>query len=350
MHNNHLIPDPQPLSKKAMDHARERQKCLTKPPGSLGRLEEISIQMAGITGTSQPSIHRKAVITMAGDHGVVEEGVSAYPAEVTPQMVINFLKGGAAINVLARQIGARMIVVDMGVAVDIPDHSRLLKSKIDYGTKNITRGPAMTSEQAWQCIQSGRSILSDQAHQGLDIIAAGDMGIGNTTPSAAIAAAITGRDPGEIVGRGTGVDDDGLERKISAVRRALEINQPDPDDGLDILASVGGFEIGGLTGVILEAAGRRIPVVIDGFISTAAAMLAVKLAPWARDYLFSAHLSRETGHRDMLDWLELNPLLQLDLRLGEGTGAVLAISLIDSACRILREMATFEEAGVSNKD
>lgn len=345
-----LIPPPRQLDHQAMRAARERQNLLTKPPGSLGRLEEISIHMAGITGNSQPSLQHKAVITMAGDHGVVEEGVSAFPAEVTPQMVNNFLNGGAAINVLARQIDARMIVVDMGVAAEFKDHPRLLQHKIAPGTNNITRGPAMSEAQALNCLEVGLSILNDQAQQGLDILATGDMGIGNTTPSAAIAAAITGLDPREIVGRGTGVDDDGLERKLAAVKQALEINQPDPDHGLDILTKVGGFEIGGLTGLILGAAGRRVPIVIDGFISTAAAMLAVQLAPWVRNYLFSAHRSRERGHQLMLDWLGLEPLLQLDLRLGEGTGAVLAISLVDSACRILCEMATFEEAGVSNKE
>jgi nicotinate-nucleotide--dimethylbenzimidazole phosphoribosyltransferase len=225
-----------------------------------------------------------------------------------------------------------------------------LKHKIAPGTQNIAQGPAMSREQASQAIQTGLSVLNAQADRGLDILATGDMGIGNTTPSAAIACAITGHPPEEIVGRGTGVDDEGLKRKISAVSRALDVNQPDPEDSLDILAKVGGFEIGGLTGVILGAAGQGIPVVIDGFISTAAAMLAVNFEPRVRDYLFSAHRSQERGHQIMLDWLELTPLLSLGLRLGEGTGAVLAISLIESACSILREMATFEEAGVSNKE
>lgn len=345
-----ILPDIPELNQSAMQAAEKRQNTLTKPPGSLGQLEAISIRMAGITGQEQPILKEKAVITMAGDHGVVTEGVSAFPAEVTPQMVDNFLKGGAAINVLSQQIDARVVVVDMGVNFDFEDHPHLLKHKIAPGTQNIAQGPAMSREQARQAIQAGLSVLNAQADQGLDILATGDMGIGNTTPSAAIACAITGHPPEKIVGRGTGVDDEGLKRKISAVSRALEVNQPDPKDSLDILAKVGGFEIGGLTGVILGAAGQGIPVVIDGFISTAAAMLAVHFEPRVRDYLFSAHRSQERGHQIMLDWLELTPLLSLGLRLGEGTGAVLAISLIESACSILREMATFEEAGVSNKE
>jgi nicotinate-nucleotide--dimethylbenzimidazole phosphoribosyltransferase len=350
MEINLILPDIPELNQSAMQAAEKRQNTLTKPPGSLGQLEAISIQMAGITGQNQPLLKEKAVITMAGDHGVAAEGVSAFPAEVTPQMVGNFLKGGAAINVLSQQIDARVVVVDMGVNFDFEDHPHLLKHKIAPGTQNIAQGPAMSREQASQAIQTGLSVLNAQADRGLDILATGDMGIGNTTPSAAIACAITGHPPEEIVGRGTGVDDEGLKRKISAVSRALDVNQPDPEDSLDILAKVGGFEIGGLTGVILGAAGQGIPVVIDGFISTAAAMLAVNFEPRVRDYLFSAHRSQERGHQIMLDWLELTPLLSLGLRLGEGTGAVLAISLIESACSILREMATFEEAGVSNKE
>jgi len=338
------------LDKSAMQAARNRQDQLTKPRGSLGRLEEISIQMAGISGTSQPQTQDKVVVTMAGDHGVTAEGVSAYPSAVTAQMVDNFLAEGAAINILARQAGARMVIVDMGVAADFPHHKRLIDHKIAAGTGNIARGPAMSSEQARRAVQAGIKVLESELERGLDLLATGDMGIGNTTPSAAIAAAITGRDPEEVVGRGTGVDDKGLERKISAVRSALAVNNPDPKDGLDLLAKVGGFEIGGLAGVILAAAASRVPVVIDGYISTAAAMLAVTLAPKTRNYLFSAHRSRESGHQHMLSWLELEPLLDLDLRLGEGTGAVLAMHLVEASCRILNEMATFKEAGVSDRE
>jgi nicotinate-nucleotide--dimethylbenzimidazole phosphoribosyltransferase len=345
-----LLANIQPLDQNAMEAARARQDDLTKPRGSLGQLEAISIRMAGITGNPTPSAENKVVTTMAGDHGVVAEGVSAYPSEVTPQMVGNFLAGGAAINVLSEHVDARVVIVDMGVATDFGDHPDLIDKKIAPGTGNIAQGPAMTREEAIEAIEAGIAVAETELEKGLDILATGDMGIGNTTPSAAIAAALTGRAPREIVGRGTGVDDEGLERKIKAVQRALDVNQPDANDAIDVLAKVGGFEIGGLTGAILAAVAQRKPVVVDGFISTAAAMLAVKLAPQVREYLFSAHRSQETGHQIMLEWLELEPMLDLGLRLGEGTGAVLAMSLVEAACKILSDMATFSEAGVSDKD
>jgi len=345
-----LITQIQPLDSKAMAAAQARQDALTKPQGSLGRLEELSVQVAGISGKALPRIQDKVVLVMAGDHGVVAEGVSAYPQEVTPQMVANFLNGGAAINVLARHVGARMLVVDMGVAVPIPPHPSLIVRKVAPGTGNIALGPAMTRSQALQAILTGAEIVNAQIDSGLDILATGDMGIGNTTPSAAIAAVYTGRSPKEITGRGTGVDEAGMRRKISAIQRALQVNRPDPTDGLDVLAKVGGFEIGGLAGAILACAAQRRPVVIDGFISTAAAMIAVSLAPQARDYLIAAHTSMELGHHLMMDWLGVKPLLDLQMRLGEGTGAALAISLVEAACKILTEMATFGEAGVSEKE
>ncbi len=345
-----LIDRIQPIDETAAQAARARQNILTKPQGSLGRLEEVSIQLAGITGNAIPMIKEKVIITMAGDHGVVAEGVSAFPQEVTPQMVLNFLAGGAAINVLAHAVGARVVVVDMGVATDIPAHSGLVNKKIGYGTANIARGAAMTREQATQAILNGVEVVEIEIARGLDIVGTGDMGIGNTTPSAAIACALTGRSPAEIAGRGTGVDDAGLKRKINAIERALNVNKPNPQDGLDLLAKVGGFEIGGLAGVMLGAAANRKPVMIDGFISTAAAMIAVAIAPQCRPYLISAHHSKEFGHGVMLDWLGVKPLLDLDLRLGEGTGAALGISLAEVACRILAEMATFGEAGVSEKE
>ena len=337
------------LDEAAMAAARARQDMLTKPRGSLGRLEALSIQLAGITGNPQPSLQHKVIVTMAGDHGVVAEGVSAYPQAVTPQMVYNFLRGGAAINVMARHVGARVVVVDMGVAADLECHPNLVDKKVAPGTANIARGPAMSREQAVRALLAGVEVVEAEMTKGLDILGMGDMGIGNTTPSSAIAAAMTGRSPAEVVGRGTGVDDAGLARKIAAVQRALTANQPDPADALDVLAKVGGFEIGGLAGAILAAAARRRPVVVDGFISTAAAMLAVGLAPQVRPYLIAAHRSQERGHAVMLEWLALDPLLDLGLRLGEGTGAALGVSLADVACKILREMATFGEAGVSGK-
>jgi len=333
----------------AMAEARARQDVLTKPQGSLGRLETLSIQLAGIFGQPLPHIQHKVIVTMAGDHGVVAEGVSAYPQEVTPQMVLNFLGGGAAINVLARHVGARVVVVDMGVAAEMEPHPDLVVKKIAPGSGNIAVGPAMSREQAAAALVAGAEVVEAEWERGLDIVGVGDMGIGNTTPSAAIAAAMTGHPPAEIVGRGTGVDDAGLARKVAAVERALQVNRPDPADALDVLAKVGGFEIGGLAGAILAAAAHRRPVMVDGFISTAAAMVAVGLAPQVRPYLIAAHRSQERGHHIMLDWLELEPLLDLDLRLGEGTGAALGISLAEAACKILREMATFGEAGVSEK-
>jgi nicotinate-nucleotide--dimethylbenzimidazole phosphoribosyltransferase len=340
----------QGLNETTMAAAKARQDTLTKPPGSLGRLEELSIQLAGIAGKEIPTIKDKVIITMAGDHGVVAEGVSAFPQEVTPQMVLNFLHGGAAINVLARHVGARITIVDMGVAADMQPHPLLVVKKIAHGTANMTKGPAMTREQAEQAILAGVEVVEAEIAKGLDIVGTGDMGIGNTTPSAAIAATLTGIEPAKLAGRGTGVDDAGLKRKIDAIERALAVNQPDPKDGLDVLAKVGGFEIGGLAGVILGAAAHRKPVMIDGFISTAAAMIAVTIAPAARPYLISAHRSQEYGHSQMVEWLGLKPLVDLDFRLGEGTGAALGISFAEAACKILAEMATFAEAGVSDKE
>ncbi len=337
------------LDQACMAAARARQDTLTKPQGSLGRLEELSIQLAGIYGQPIPSIKEKVIIVMAGDHGVVAEGVSAFPQEVTPQMVLNFLNGGAAINVLARQAGARITIVDMGVAVEMPLHPGLLVRKVAPGTRNMAIGPAMTRAQAEQVIQAGIEVVEAEIERGLDVVATGDMGIGNTTPSAAIAAAFTGQPPAQIAGRGTGLDSAGLERKIAVIERALAVNQPNPQDGLDVLAKVGGFEIGGLAGVMIGAAAHRKAVVVDGFISTAAAMIAVSLCPQVKAYLIAAHRSKENGHGIMLDWLGLNPLLDFDLRLGEGTGAALALPILEASLATLREMATFGEAGVSEK-
>jgi len=346
-----IIKQIQPLDVAAMQTARERQNKLTKPQGSLGRLEALSIQLAGITGNPFPSTERKVVIVMAADHGVTREGVSAYPAEVTPQMVLNFLHGGAAINVLARQANARVVVVDMGVAVDVDDSSgQLIRRRVGAGTANLAQGPAMTREQAEESIQSGIEVALGEISKGADILATGDMGIGNTTSSGAIACAFMNISPEKIAGRGTGIDDEGLKRKISVIARALNVNKPNANDALDVLMKVGGFEISGLVGVMLAAAAKRKPVVVDGFISTAAAMIAVSLASQCKEYLIFAHCSKENGHALMLDWLGAKPLLDLDMRLGEGTGAALAFYLLEASTRILREMATFDEAGVSEKE
>ena len=336
-----------PLDKNAMDAARARQNSLTKPPGSLGRLESISTQVAGITGQARPILTDKAIITCAGDHGVVAQGVSAFPQEVTPQMVYNFLSGGAAINVLARHVGARVIVVDAGVAAHMDPQPGLVLKKVAHGTADMTQGPAMTREQAVQSIEAGIEAVEDEITRGLSIVATGDMGIGNTTPSSAIAAAFTGLPVGQVTGRGTGIDDAQLMHKVEVIEKALAINHPDTSDGVDVLSKVGGYEIGAIAGIILGAAAHHIPAVIDGFISTAGALIAGGLAPLARDYMIAAHVSVEIGHRAMLEHLSLVPCLDLDLRLGEGTGAALVLSIVEAACKILNEMATFEDAGVS---
>ena len=338
-----------PLDEGAMAEARARQDVLTKPQGSLGRLEALSLQLAGIQGKPIPQIRHKAIITMAGDHGVVAEGISAYPQEVTAQMVYNFLDGGAGINVIARQVGARIIVVDMGVASELKPHPQLLSRKVAPGTRNMSLGPAMTAEQAIKAVETGIEIVTAEVAKGLDIVATGDMGIGNTTASSAICAVMTGRPVAEVSGRGTGIDDKQLARKIAVIDRALAVNRPNPEQPLAVLARVGGFEIGGLVGVMLAAAAHRRPVVIDGFISGAAALIAVALSPGLKDFLIAAHVSAEAGHRLLLNHLGLKPWLDLDLRLGEGTGAALGIFLSETAARVLAEMSTFAEAGVSAK-
>ena len=339
-----------PLDETAARAARARQDELTKPQGSLGRLEELSIQFAGITRQPRPRFQQPVVITMAADHGIARQGVSAYPSEVTPQMILNFLHGGAAINVLARHVGARVVVVDMGVAADLPAHPEMISRKIAKGTSDFSIGPAMSRDEARRTVDAGIEIVTREIERGADLIATGDMGIGNTTPSSAIVAAITRLPVAQVTGRGTGVDDQGLARKIDAIERGLKVNRPDPSDGLDILSKVGGFEIGGLAGVMIGAAARRVPVVIDGFISGAAALIALTLAPAVQPYLIASHRSVEIGHRAVYSQLHLEPLLDLNLRLGEGTGAALAISLCLAAAKILDEMATFEQAGVSEKN
>ncbi len=347
MHITKMI---KPLDAGAMAGARARQETLTKPPGSLGRLEELSLQLAGIQGSPVPRTKHKAVITMAGDHGVVAEKVGNWPQEVTAQMVYNFLGGGAGINVLARQAGARVVIVDMGVATELKADRRLVSCNIGRGTANIAAGPAMTLEQAERAVEAGIRVAEEEAEKGLDIVGTGDMGIGNTSASSAICAAITGKPVEAVTGRGTGLTDEQLSRKTEVIRRALELNRPDPGRPLEVLARVGGFEIGGLAGVMLGAAARRVPVVIDGFVSGAAALIATSICPGLKDYLIASHLSAEAGHRLMLEHLGLQPLLDLRLRLGEGTGAALGIFLAEAAVRILAEMATFTEAGVSEGD
>ncbi len=334
------------LDEEAMEQARARQQVLTKPAGSLGRLEELAVQIAGITKQAIPVIERKVVIVMAGDHGVTAEGVSAYPSAVTTQMVLNFLRGGAAINALARQEGARVVVVDVGIAADLhsPD---LVERKVAYGTANMATGPAMTRAQMLEAIHTGIAIFEEQ--QGIELVATGEMGIGNTTASSAITAALLQLPVAQVTGRGTGLDDEQLAHKVRVIERALAVNTPDARDPLDVLMKVGGLEIAGLVGVILAAAARRVPVVIDGFIAGAAALVAVELNAAVASYLIAGHTSVEQGHALILMRLGLRPLLNLDLRLGEGTGAVLAMGIIEGALHTHREMLTFAEAGVSTR-
>ena len=335
-----------PLDESAMAEAARYLDTLTKPPGSLGRLEELAVQLCGIEGSLSLDVSKKAIIVIAGDHGVTEEGVSAFPAEVTPQMVMNFLQGGAAINVLARQAGAEVICVDMGVNADL-EHESLHSRKVRRGTANIARGPAMSREEAAEAMAHGIELVEQLAGQGYRLFATGEMGIGNTTPSAAMLAVLADIDPEHTVGRGTGVDDEGILRKRETIKRAIEVNAPDASDPLDVLSKLGGLEIAGLTGVILGAASLRRPVVIDGFIASVAALTAVRLAPDARSYLIPSHASQELGHRLVLEQLHLAPMLDLGMRLGEGTGAALAFHLVEAAVRIMGEMATFDSAGVS---
>ena len=338
-----------PLDREAMIAAQSRQDALTKPQGSLGRLEELSVQIAGIQGKPIPQIRRKAVIVMAGDHGVVAEKVGNWPQDVTAQMVTNFLNGGAGINVIARQVGAGIIVVDMGVAAKLEPNPQLLSRKIALGTRNMTLGPAMTREQALRAIETGIEVVMSEIARGLDIVGTGDMGIGNTTASSAICAVITGKPVAEVTGRGTGITDEQLAHKVEVIKRALAVNHPDATQPLDVLSKVGGFEIGGLVGVMLAAAAHRVPVVIDGFISGAAALIATALVPELKDFLIAAHVSAEAGHKIMLQHLGLKPLVDLGMRLGEGTGAALGIFLGEVAIRILAEMSTFDEAKVSER-
>jgi len=336
-----------PLDKNSMKLAKERQDFLTKPQGSLGVLEELSIKVAGIVGVPRPKIKDKVIITMAGDHGVVEECISAFPQEVTTQMVYNFIRGGAGINVVAKHVGARVVVVDMGVASDLEPSPNLINKKVAYGTKNMANGPAMTRDEAIRAVEAGIEVVEEDIKNGTDIIGIGDMGIGNTTPSSAIVTAITGTEVSKVTGRGTGVDDSTFEKKVKIIEKSLQANRPDSKDPLDVLAKVGGLEIGGLVGVILAAAKNRIPVVLDGFISGAAALIAAELAPQVKNYMIASHQSVEVGHKILLNYLGLSPILDLNLRLGEGTGAALGISLIDASVKVLDEMATFADAGVS---
>lgn len=337
------------LDREAMAQAQARVDSLLKPPGSLGRLEELAVRLAGITAHAFPEITQKSVIVMAGDHGVVAEGVSAAPQEITWQILPRFVDGTGGIGVLARHVGAKVVVVDIGVARPV-EWPGVVVRKIRHGTGNITRGPAMTREEAVRAVEAGIELAQAEVEEGADLIATGDMGIGNTTPSSAILCAITGIPVEEAVGRGTMINDVVLAQKRRAVAEALRVNRPDKSDPLGLLAKVGGLEIAGLAGVILGAAARRVPVLLDGFITGAAALIAAGLCPRAKDFMLAAHLSEERAHRHMLTALRLRPILDLNLRLGEGTGAALAMPVVEAAVKILKEMTTFNDSGVSEME
>jgi len=359
------------------DMAQKHLDNLTKPLGSLGRLEEFARRLVAMTENKKPMLDKKVIFTFAGDHGVTEEGVSAFPKEVTQQMVLNFLRGGAGINVLARHAGADVIVVDIGVDFDwglsqdlrannppipplvkggkggfesgLSPYTAFISKKVINGTKNFAKEPAMTRKEAIKCMETGIELANGYAKKGFKLFGTGDMGIGNTTPSSAIAAVLTGRPVSEVTGKGTGITDESLQNKIKVIKKGIELNKPNPEDAIDVLSKVGGAEIGGIAGLILGAASNRIPVVIDGFISTTGALIAYCIEPKVKDYMFAAHNSVEIGHKAILEKIGLEPILDLNLRLGEGTGAALAMLMIEAGLKIYKEMATFGEAGVSSE-
>ena len=334
------------------EEAQNRLDSLTKPQGSLGRLEEFAKQLVAITEERMPSIDKKVVFTFAGDHGVVEEGVSAFPKEVTPQMVMNFVNGGAGINVLARHAGAEVVAVDVGVDYDFGelDKEGFLSRKVVSGTKNMRKGPAMTREETEKCINVGIELANEYAGEGYEMFGTGEMGIANTTPSSAITAVLTGVSVEDITGRGTGINDDVWKNKVRVIEDSISTNSPDATDPVDVLSKIGGAEIAAITGLIIGAAANRVPVVIDGFISTAGALIAYLIEPKTKDYMFAAHRSQEIGHKALLEKIGLRPILDLDMRLGEGTGAALAMLVIEGGLKIYKEMATFEEAAVAGQN
>jgi nicotinate-nucleotide--dimethylbenzimidazole phosphoribosyltransferase len=347
---NEVIAAAIPTQASAEEAAWARLDSLTKPPRSLGRVEELAARVARVQGTDRPSVAKKAILLMAGDHGVVEEGVAAYPQDVTWQMVANIVGKGAAINQFAESVGAEVLVHDVGVIRDLSDIPGVVLRKVAPGTRNMAAGPAMTREEAAQAVMVGVQAARDAVASGVQLIGTGDMGIGNTTPASALTAAFADADVAAVCGRGTGLDDDGVSRKVSAVERALAVNGVGDLDPLGVLAAVGGLEIAALAGVVIGAAEQRTCVIFDGFISGAAALAAVRMCPVSAEYLFASHRSMEPGHTVQFDALGQQPVLELDMRLGEGTGGALTMSLIDAACRMLSGMATFAEAGVDDKE
>jgi nicotinate-nucleotide--dimethylbenzimidazole phosphoribosyltransferase len=342
---NRIQPAERSLSAAAQAHLDD----LTKPQGSLGRLEEIALKYVLATGSFDPQLSRKKICCFAGDHGVAAEGVSAFPAEVTPQMVYNMLGGGAAINVLSRHAGADLDVIDMGVNHDFPDMAGLVNRKVKPGSANMAAGPAMSEKDALQALLSGAEIAFEAHDAGYHLLGTGEMGIANTTPATALYSVLLDVSVENITGRGTGIDDERLQHKIEVIHKAIAVNAFRCTTAFGTLAALGGYEIAAITGFILGAAARKIPVVVDGFISSVGAVVALKLCPSVDDYIFFSHTSNEQGHRKVMQKLGARPILDLDLRLGEGTGAALAMQVIEGAVKIYKEMATFSSARVSEK-
>jgi nicotinate-nucleotide--dimethylbenzimidazole phosphoribosyltransferase len=346
---NKTLQSIQPADQTFMKKAYERLDNQARPNGSLGKLEHMAARLASIYQQIDIHLDNKMIVVCAGDHGICEASVSRFPADVTPQMVLNFVQGGASINVLANDAGAKVRVADLGVNYPFEKDLPIFHKKIEYGTHNFSKTTAMTRVQAISSIEAGIEIVEELlAEQPVHVLGTGDMGIGNTTPSTAIIACYSKYPVKELAGRGTGIDDQGLQKKIQIIEKSIQMHQPDPSDPIDVLQKVGGFEIGGLCGLVLGAALHKIPVICDGLISTAGALLAIELCQTAKDYLFASHQSVEIGHKYMLDHLNLDPLLQLDFRLGEGTGAAIGMKLMDAATRVLAEIKTFDEVGITN--
>lgn len=335
------------LDKEAQKKAWDRIDSLATPTRALGRLNDIAAQLAGIMGTPTPKVNKKCVVVMGGDHGVVAEGVTAYPQEITVAMMLTFVKGGAGINCLSKHVGSDVIVVDVGVNGEV-DFPGIIQKKVRRGTNNMVLGPAMSREDAIAALEVGIETAIKQIDAGYDLLATGDMGIGNTTPSSALLAVFGNLSPEEVCGRGTGVNDEGLKKKIEAIKKAIEVNKPDPQDAIDVLSKVGGLEIAGLAGVILGAAAKKRPILIDGFISSAAALVASRIAPLSLKYMIGSHCSAEQAHKLMLETVGLEPVLTMSMRLGEGTGAALTMPIVEAATKILTDMFTFADLGVPN--
>jgi len=346
-----VIESIRPVEQEMRPAAQHKVDNKTKPLGSLGKLEDLGVQLCLIQNTLNPAIHKKFMLVFAADHGVVEEGVSAYPAEVTAQMVLNFLRGGAAINVLCRHHGIDIRVVDMGVNGDFEDHPLLLKKKVRRGTRNFALEPAMTQAEAIAALEHGAdAFLSVHETEAIDVVGMGDMGIGNTTAATAVICAVTGITPAQATGRGTGVDDKVLQHKMKVIEKALSFHKPEPKDGLDVLQKVGGLEIGGIAGAALAAASQGVAVVLDGVISTAGGLIAYLINPDIRGYLVCGHRSVEPAQKAATDFMKTDPVIDLNMRLGEGTGAAIAINLLEAAAKIMTEMASFDDAGVSRSE